>query len=88
MKPGEKSGRVRTVGNGIKVHPSLIILSCSSRRPCSRSLPREAETPQLAVPIPHSTGWCVRQSAPGTMFLTVWKELYLNRCYRNFREAG
>lgn len=22
------------------------------------------------------------------MFLTVWKELYLNRCYRNFREAG
>lgn len=87
MKPGEKLGRGRTMRNGFKLHPSLILPSFSSPRLCSRFLPREAGTLQLARPHPWQHRM-VCETAPGTMFFTVWKELYLNRCYRNFREAG
>lgn len=40
------------MGSGFNLHPSLILASCSSARLCCRSLPREAGTPQLALPCP------------------------------------
>lgn len=76
------------MGSGFKLHPFLIEPSCSSHRLCSRSLPWEAVTPQLAVPLPSQHRMVCETVSPRHNVPAVWKELYLNRCYRNFREAG
>lgn len=88
MKPDEKSDRGRTMGNGFKLHPFLLEPSCSSHKLCSRSLPWEAGTLQLAVPHPLQHRVVCETVSPRHHVPAVWKELYLNRCCRNVREGG